>query len=184
MKKIILLLFLSLTSCITKKTLAGYDFSKIGSSEEFLYGNVPYNPTAGEQEYFESVMDVLVNSYDLKVKDYTFQYFFSKNTFGDTEVYALVYPNRGDLTYDPEEIYRTSHCSGTYYALVNATRDRAYFIEDFSPQDPFGHAESKGYFYLQGKTREVENDLGYIFEPTVWRDFDFEDWARLSIDGE
>jgi hypothetical protein len=38
----------------------------------------------------------------------------------------------------------------------------------------------KGYFYLDGETKEVANSLKFIYDPDIWRGFNFSDWDSIE----
>jgi hypothetical protein len=159
-----------------------YDFVKSGLSKNLLPDNTPYNPTYEDRKHLDSVIDVFLKTYkEIKLKEYFFQYSFTKNKFNDIEVWILACRRDPFFIKDPVEVYRGfSGDKMTYYILVNITQQRAYFYRDFDPANPLESYNIKGYFYLKAETKEVKNSIEFIYEPAIWRNFDFNDWGNIK----
>jgi hypothetical protein len=170
-----------LTSCSSKKTLVKFDYVESGLSGNFLPGNTAYDPTPEEQKYFESVIEDFLTIYpDIDLKEDVFQYSFTKNALGEIEVWMMAYANFGGRPLKKEHIARVTHCRTNYHALINITREKAYFYRDYDRKDSLGSFDIKGYFYIKGKTKEVVNSFEYIDNPAIWRDYNFDDWDSIK----
>lgn len=182
----IVVLFL-LVSCSSKRIMKEYDFDKANLSKYRYPTNTAYTPTDEERVYFESVMDLFLKVYkDIRPKEYLFESVFSKNKYGEIEVWVqAVYFG---FIVPVEEIEGPVSVSdpgkSLHYAVINISRDKAYFYRTLDPQNPLDHVGVKCYFYMNGKTKEVVNNLSMIYDTEIWRDFDFEDWVSVDNSDE
>lgn len=162
-----------------------YDLVKSGFSEpeSWFPQNTAYTPTNEERKHFEKVLDSFLKLYkNIKLKEYVFEYIFSKNKYGEVEVWvqaSLYFPDLMDEEMDGP-IKFGDPGGFLHYAAINLTLDRAYFFRLLNPQNPFEHIGVKCYFYMNGNVREVQNDLGLIHNPEIWRGFDFDDWPPIE----
>ncbi|WP_330442297.1 hypothetical protein [Flavobacterium sp. C4GT6] len=180
----IVMLFL-LVSCSSKKIMFEYDLVKSGLSEpnSWFPQNTAYIPTDEERKHFDKVLDSFLKLYkNIELKEYMFEYIFSKNKYGEVEVWfqaSYYYSGFMDEKMDGPCIFGDPG-GFLHYASINLTRDKAYFFRLLDPQNPFDHEGVKCYFYMNGKTKEVVNNLSMIYDTEIWRDFDFEDWVSVD----
>ncbi len=163
--------------------MKGYDFNKTDLSEYLYPNNTAYTPTDDEMVYFESVMDSFLKLYkNIRPKEYLFEYVFSKNKYGEVEVWMQGFFYQFCIPIEEIEGPCSISDPGSfvYYSVVNVSRDKAYFHRVKDPRGPLFDEKVSGYFYMGGKTKEVKNSNEYIYNPEIWRDFDFDDWLPVE----
>lgn len=180
--KAIIILVLVLSSCSSQKNMYEYDFTKLKLSEDVLADHIPYKAASSDRNFFNKIINEFLGVYtEVNRKDYIFQYSFTKNKYADVEVWMRAFPRNPTQQIDTEEPYHVpSGSRTTYYAVTNITQVRAYFFRGYDPKDPFDIPNIKGYFYIDGKIKEVKNSILYIYEPTLWRNFEFDDWDTIE----
>lgn len=165
------------------------DFGYINDNDEFHYSN--HRKTLNEKKYFKSVLQIFYQAYSkINFEEYLIQYTFTKNKYGETEVYMravheLGIPHRRKWKYGC-----ISGCGGLeIYAIINVSREKAFFHHRKFKRPPVINLDydapndiiwPKDYFFIKDEYKEIDSDSVYINDVRIWRDFDFDDWEVLE----